>query len=166
MDNCPDNERKKLFALEQRQYKMDPFFSYPAGGGESIAGLCLRVKTTMLSHWARECPYERVTAVCHGHVMRALQIEFENLGHDDFIRLDASEEPADKIRNGQILWYTRRDPETGILCKRLVAVRSVCPLVSPSGAQEDHGWRRIQRRHYTNQDLLEEVTRHFRHISK
>ena len=31
------------------------------------------------------------------------QLELENLGHDDFIRLDASEKAADKIRNCQIL---------------------------------------------------------------
>lgn len=165
MDNCPDDEKKRLFVLEDRQFTIDPFLSFPAGGGESIADLCQRLKTTMISHWARECPDKRVVAVCHGHVMRALQLEFEDLGHDDFIRLDPSEKPEDKIRNCQIFWYTRRDPKTNKLLPHLVAVRSVCPLNSETGLVEDFGWREIVRNRYSNKDLIEEVSKYQRHIS-
>jgi|SRR3989344_6545946 len=165
MDNCPEDEKKRLFVLEEKQYEADPFLSYPAGGGESVAALCLREKATMIPHWARECSDKRIIAVCHGHVMRVIQIEFEDLGHDDFIRLDSSDDPKDKMRNCQILWYTRIDPETGEENERLVAVRSVCPLVCPSNTVEDFGWRRIQRHRYTNQDLLEEVSRYPRHVN-
>jgi len=165
MDNCPDDEKKKLFTLEQKQYETDPFLSYPAGGGESIAMLCLRIKATLIPHWARECSGKSVIAVCHGHVMRAIQIEFESLGHDDFIRLDSSEDSADKLRNGQIVWYTRRDPETGVINEKLVAVRSVCPLVCPSNTVEDWGWRRIVRPRFSNQELLEEVSQYPRHVN-
>src|SRR3989344_9370184 len=34
MDNCPVDEQKKMFELEEKQYRLDPFLSYPAGGGE------------------------------------------------------------------------------------------------------------------------------------
>lgn len=165
MDNCPDNKKKDLFKLEQRQFDLDPFLSYPAGGGESIADLCQRLKTTMIAHWARECSDKRVVAVCHGHVMRALQLEFEDLGHDDFIRLDVSEIPEEKIRNCQILWYTRRDPKTKKLFPNLVAVRSICPLNTDTGQTEDFGWKEITRNRYTNKDLLTEVDKYHRHIS-
>ncbi|MDP3792726.1 MAG: phosphoglycerate mutase family protein [bacterium] len=161
MDNCPDDEKKQLFTIEQRQFNMDPFLAYPAGGGESIADLCQRLKTTMIAHWARECSDKRVIAVCHGHVMRALQLEFEDLGHDDFIRLDASEKPEEKIRNCQILWYTRREPETKKLFPNLIAVRSV----SPTEKNMDFGWKKIKKNRYTNEDLLNEVDKYHRHIS-
>ena len=164
MDNYPEDEKKHLFELEIRQHQIDPFFSYPAGGGESVAALCHRLKTDFVSHLARECSYKRVIVVCHGHVMRALQIIFENVGPDDFIRLDSSENPKDKIRNCQIFWYTRRDPVTGVVGDRLSAVRSVCPLVFPTDTEEDWGWRSIQRRRYSNQELLAEVLRYPRHI--
>ncbi len=98
MDNCPDDEKKRLFRLEERQYELDKFLSYPAGGGESIAQLCQRLKATMLEHWARVCSDQRVVAVCHGHVMRAFQMELEHMGHDDFLRLDASDAREDKVR--------------------------------------------------------------------
>src|SRR3989338_9810446 len=164
IDNCPDDEKKNLFAFEQRQYEADPFLAYPAGGGESLAALCLRQKTTMMAHWARECSDKRIVVVCHGHVIRAIQIEFEDLGHDDFIRLDSSEEPADKIRNCQIIWYTLRHPDTRVIEPHLVAVLSVCPLF-PKDIVEDHGWRRMERNRYTSRDLLKEVDRYPRHIS-
>ncbi|MDP3963986.1 MAG: phosphoglycerate mutase family protein [bacterium] len=161
MDNCPFDEQQKLYEFEQRQYAIDPFLSYPAGGGESIAMLCLRMRD-FLNHLARECPDKRIIVVCHGHVMRALQLELGNLGHDDFIRLDASEDMPDRIRNCQILWYTRRDPDTGKIREpRIVAVRSICPW-DPKG---DYGWRKIERRRYSNDELMEEVSRYPRHIS-
>ena len=93
--------------------------------------------------------------------MRALQLEFEDLGHDDFIRLDVSEVPEEKIRNCQIHWYTRHDPTTKKLFPYLVAVRSV----SPSEKNKDFGWREIKRNRYTNDDLLMEILRYPRHIS-
>lgn len=128
--------------------------------------MCLRLKTDFIAHLARECSDKRVIVVCHGHVIRALQLEFESLGHDDFIRLDSSEEPADKIRNCQILWYTRRNPATGKVEKEnLVAVRSICPLIYPLNVQEDHGWRYIKKYRFSNQDLLNEVNRYSRHVN-
>ncbi|OGN04091.1 MAG: hypothetical protein A3B99_05250 [Candidatus Yanofskybacteria bacterium RIFCSPHIGHO2_02_FULL_44_12b] len=165
MDNCPEDEKAKLFSLEKEQHERDPFLSYPAGGGESIALLCLRLKAGMITHWARECPDKRIIAVCHGHVMRVIQLEFEDLGHDDFIRLDKSEKPNEAIRNCQILWYTRRDPKTQKLHPHLVAVRSVCPLNTTTGLTEDSGWQEIVRNRYSNEDLLNEVSKYPRHIS-
>lgn len=163
MDNTPENERKKLFAREHHKFQLDPFLSYPAGGGESVAALCHRLKTDFLDHLARECSDKKVIAVCHGHVMRALQLELESLGHDDFIRLDPSEKPEDKIYNCQIFWYTRRDPEKNSLeSSKLTAVRSVCP----SGAVNDFGWRRIKRNRYSNEDLMNEVLKYPRHVSR
>lgn len=160
MDNITDAEKKERYAREHALYEMDPFLSYPAGGGESFAAHCFRMKGAMLSHWARECSDKRVVAACHGHVMRALQVELEALGHDDFIRLNNSEEPEDKIRNCQIMWYSRRDPETQLLSNSPVVVRSVSP-----SEKKDFGWRRIIRRKYTNEELAAEVERYPRYIS-
>lgn len=163
MDNLPENEKERLFELERRQFEIDKFLSYPAGGGENIPALCLRLKTDWVAHVARECPDKRVIVVCHGHVMRGLQMIFEDLGHDDFIQLDSSTEPADMMLNCQILWYTRRDPDSGkVESSKLVAVRSVCN----HGVIGDYGWRRIQRKRYSNQELLDEVNQYPRHIYK
>lgn len=160
MDNIPDAEKKQRFATEHALYEQDAFLAYPAGGGESFAAHCFRMKATMLEHWARECADKRVIAVCHGHVMRALQVELEAMDHDDFIRLNDSDAPEDKVRNCQIFWYTRRDPESLVLGDAYVAMRSV----SPSEGR-DFGWRRIVRHKFTNEDLLAEVARYPRYAA-
>lgn len=163
MDNCPADEMGKLFEHEVRQYRLDPFLAYPAGGGESIASLCLRLRSDFFDHLCRRASDKSVVVVCHGHVMRAIQLEAEQLGHDDFIRLDASENDEDKIRNCQIIWYTRRNPVTRkVESDHLYAVRSVCPWDSKG----DYGWRIIQRHRFSNEELMQEVNRYPRHVNK
>ena len=163
MDNLPQDEQATLFAREQTQYKLDPFLSIPAGGGESIPALCLRAKADTIADLARECSDKSVLLVCHGQTMRAVQLELLNLGHDDFLRLEASGDPADKIRNCQIMWYTRRDPETKrIAGSKLYAWRSI----TPRGENTiDSGWKRVERRRFTNEDLRRDVDRYPRHAS-
>lgn len=162
MDNLPPDEKARLFSLEQRQYELDRFLSIPAGGGESAAALCLRIKTDIIAHLARDYSDKSVAVVCHGHVMRALQMELLQLGHDDFIRLDSSSSPLEKIQNCQIMWYTRRNPSTGrIHDSRLYAWRSLCPW---KPEETDTGWITIVRKKITNDELREEVARYPRHV--
>lgn len=151
----------ELRERDQTSNAIDLFLSYPTCGGESIAALCSRLKSGFLVDLEEECRGEVVIAVCHGHVMRAVQLLLEDLGHDDFIRLDSSKEPADRILNCQIHWYTRRDPKTLELSQDFIAVRSVCA----HGLKGDYGWRRIQRRRYSNEELLAEVQRYPRYLN-
>lgn len=165
MDNMPADEQRRHFGMEVEQYEDDPFLAYPAGGGESIAIHCLRLKAGIIEHWSRKCFDKRVLCVSHGHVMRGLQLELEGLNHDDFIRLNDSEDPADKILNCQIFWYSRRDPDDpSVMNNHHVAVRSVCPY-DKNGQIVDNGWRRIVRRTFTNEELLAEVEQYPRHIN-
>lgn len=161
IDNVPRSEERELFPLEHKQYKINPFYSVPAGGGESFASFCLRLKAMFIEHLSRRSNDFAVIAVCHGHVMRALQMEIENLEHDDFLRLDSSKDPTDKIDNCQIFWYTRIDPNTGDVGKKIIAVRSI----SPWGDVFDSGWRRIVPKFSSNEDLLEEVSRYPRIVN-
>lgn len=161
-DNMPRDEERLQFPREQEQYKIDPFLSVPAGGGESFASFCLRIKAGVIEHLSRRLPKDIVIMVCHGHVMRALQIEIENLGHDDFLRLDSSKKPEEKMNNCQILWYSRRDPKNPEhVDDRVLTVRSVCPWKEDG----DYGWRYIERKLLTNEDLLSEFSRYIRHAN-
>lgn len=143
---------------ELYKYPQDYFFSYPPGGGESFAALCLRAKTGFIDCLENECSGgEVVIGVSHGYFMRATQLVLEDLGRDDFIRLNESQELVDRIFNGQIHWYSRRDPDTlRVKSSKMVAVRSVCV----SGAIGDYGWRRIERRRHSNEDLMKGVIKY------
>ncbi len=156
MDNITEEEKRERYALEVEEWEKHSFFSTPAGGGESVAQLCMRLKTTMLTHWARECPNDNVIVVCHGRVIRGFQVEIEGLLPEDFLRLINSKQPWDKMRNGQIVWYTRFDPWTGEEHPHIVAVRIVCPWDLIGG---DYGWRRIERKTWSNEELLSEAAK-------
>ncbi len=160
MDNISVSEQQKMFAREMHQYEIEPFFAYPAGGGESIAGFCQRLDAGFVEPEIRKSNVERVLVVSHGHVMRGMEFILEDLSHDEFVTRDKSERNRDKIRNAQIIWFTRRDPDTNELNQDFVAVRSVCPW-DPKG---DYGWRRIERKFYSNKELMEEVRMHKRQI--
>lgn len=162
MDNLPPDEKERLYDVEQRQYELDPFLSIPAGGGESVAALCLRLKADIIAHIARDYSSMSVAMVCHGHVMRALQLELLQLGHDDFLYLDRSKDPKDKIHNCQIMWYTRRDPSDGrVQGPRLYAWRSLSPW---NQDQSDTGWVKIERKRMSNDQLRDDVARYARHV--
>ncbi len=163
IDNIPRSEEREKFSREHKLYTLDPFLSVPAGGGESVANFALRLKAGIIEHWARQRSNDCVVCVSHGHVMRALQLEIENLTHDDFIRLDSSKIPSEQMNNCQILWYTRRDPYSpgSFPNNKVTAVRSVCPWKEDG----DYGWRYITRKLATNEDLLTEVSRYQRHVS-
>lgn len=161
-DNIPRSEERGLFPSEHKQYLLNSFLSVPAGGGESVPNFALRLKAGIIEHWARQRSFDTVLCVSHGHVMRALQLEIENLTHDDFMRLDSSKIPSERMNNCQILWYTRRDPDNleAPPGTKVNAVRSVCPWKEGG----DYGWRRITRKLATNEDLLREVSKYPRQV--
>jgi hypothetical protein len=62
-----------------------------------------------------------------------------------------SQDPFDRIHNGQILHYTRREPGTGRIVPYLNWRRSICPW---NLALSRNDWEPIERPRYTNEDLL------------
>ena len=72
-------------------------------------------------------------------------------------RVLGSEDPTDRIHNCQVIHYTRRDPSSGELSAHLDWFRSICPWDSSLCCQE---WRTIERRTYTNEELIEMAARY------
>lgn len=122
----------------------DPFYGAPPNG-ESISNLCLRVDR-VLDTLHREYPGKSVIIVCHGELMWAFRVRLERLLEDDFIRLDKSKNPHDRIHNAQILHY-----------KNGHQVRSICPS---DKTLSSNGWKEIYRKQFSNQDLLDDVEKH------
>jgi hypothetical protein len=78
--------------------------------------------------------------------MWAFRVRLERLLEDDFIRLDKSKNPHDRIHNAQILHY-----------KKGQQVRSICPS---DKTLSSNGWKEIYRKQFSNQDLLNDVEKH------
>jgi NAD+ kinase len=151
-DIMPEAEKQAKYPDVFRQYRLDPFYWAPPQG-ESMAQLCLRIDR-VLQTLHRECSEKKVIIVCHGLVMWAFMIRIERLTPTQFVGRTQSDAIVDKIRNGQIMQYTRRDPAEQTLSPRADWVRSVCPWETARSRVE---WRKIERPRWTNADLLELV---------
>jgi NAD+ kinase len=155
LDICPENERIERFGDAMRRRIVQPFFWKPPNG-ESFLELCLRVDR-VLNTLHRECSDQSVVVVCHGEVIRAIEVRIERITQGRFRELTFSRERWDRIYNGQVTHYTRRNPVNGALAKHANWVRRVRPNEFPDEGC-DTGWKEIVRPTYTNLELLETVS--------
>lgn len=161
MDLMTDEARHKKYAEELAMRKIDSFYWCPPRG-ESMANLCRR-EDKILETLHRECADKKVIIVCHGEVMWAFRVRLERMLQGRFKELDTSSHPFDRIHNCQILHYSRRHPETGEIEPYINWFRSVCPS---NFSLSRNDWEKINRRRFSNEDLLKEVENYPRIISE
>eukprot|EP00736_Rhodelphis_marinus_P006425 Rmarinus@m.26409 len=149
--------RDSLFADEEKRRARDSLFFAPAGG-ESLAHVCTRVDS-VLNFLNLHCANMRVIMVCHGELMWGFRLRFERLTGLQYRELQQLARVEDRIHNGQILWYTRRNPSTGVVDPHFRWYASVCPWdMSRSNGQ----FKEIARHGHTNESLLVETNRYIR----
>lgn len=150
----PESERYELFSAELAARREDPCYWRPPEG-ESLAEVCLRVER-VLNRLGRECPGGTCILATHEDVMWAARFVVERMTQEQWRDLLLSDDPCDKIHNGQVVQYTRRDPATGQCSDSLEWVRSVCPW-DPARSRGE--WQRIQPPSFSNEELLAAVAR-------
>jgi NAD+ kinase len=150
----PESERYERFGAGLAQRREDPCYWRPPEG-ESLADVCLRVER-VLARVRRDCPGGSCVVSTHEDVMWAARFMLEGMTQEHWRHLLLSEDPRDKIHNGQVLHYTRRDPDSGRCSDRLEWVRCICPWDS-SLSHDD--WRHIGPRRFANDELLADVAR-------
>lgn len=160
LDSYPDDERGAKFGENLRMKDVEPFYWIPSGG-ESLAALCQRIDL-VLELLRRECSDKRVIIVCHGEVMLGFRIKIEKLSQTKFKEIYLSPQEEDRIKNCQILHYSRRDPASGEISRHIDWMRMIRPTKSPVWTT---GWREIVRPSYTNEELLQIVSAMPRSIS-
>jgi broad specificity phosphatase PhoE len=133
--------------------KLIDAFYYAPPGGESIAGCCLRVDV-WLENLRKSCSGQRVLAVCHGNILKALRIRLENLRQEDWIKIKNHDRNYVSY-NCQVVHYTRRDPNTHKVHRNFEFVRSICPW--DLRRSEPNQWVKVVRPKMTNELLLQSV---------
>lgn len=76
--------------------------AYP--GGEPMAAVYDRVKMFLAKF------QQSAIVVTSGEVIQAFRLVLEGIPPEDYLRL---EENGEHIRNGQVVWYSRRSPDSG-----------------------------------------------------
>ncbi|MBI4118214.1 MAG: histidine phosphatase family protein [Parcubacteria group bacterium] len=145
----PEDERQAKFGEALRMKEQEPFFWRPPNG-QSLAEKCLHVDR-VLDTLDRECRDMSVLMACHGETTWAIRVRIERISQQRFRDLHLSKDPDDRIKNCQVLHYTRRNPFTGELAPRANWLRMVRPAENPVW---DTGWQTIERPKYSNDDLL------------
>ena len=121
-------------------------------GGESMAELVDRTKSGIIQTLYREVPGGNAVVVAHGNLLWAVRMIMESLTYDEYNKLDSSNSPLEKINNCQVLQYTRVNPaDSSDVSENFRWMRSVCPW---NLNLSTHEWRTIDRKKYSNQDLL------------
>jgi len=143
-------ERNTEFKSEMERRARDLFYYQPPGG-ESIATCALRVEK-FLSTLKASCSGYRVIVVCHGNILKAIRIRVERMSQQDFSKF--STDPLYKTYNCQIIWYSRRDPETNRIARDFNWVKTICPWDTTKTPTD---WIRIKRPVYSNEALLQMV---------
>ena len=159
MDLMSWQERVEKMGSELKRRALDRFLFAPPGG-ESMADVAFRTNS-IISQLHRECADRKVIIVCHGDVMWAMRTRLERMSLRRYRDLSASRRVTDHIHHGQIMWYTRRDPDTGKISPFFTHMKSVCPW---NMSQSINAWVRIERSMYTNGMLLATAEQVYRTI--
>jgi len=148
MEGLSFAERTARFNDELKRMERDHYLFSPPGG-ESLAEMSVRVDR-ILSAMHSSLPEKRVLVVTHTDVMWAVRQQVERLSLPRFRDLRHSSRPQDQFHGGQILIYTRVNPESGKLAPAFQWMKSICPW-NPELSKS--GWQRIQSSVYDNQML-------------
>jgi broad specificity phosphatase PhoE len=141
-EKYPDSAHKK---------EIDSLYWRPPGG-ESIAQVGETRVQRFFETLHREAAEQNVIAVTHGEFIWATRFELERMDHERWAI--SEKDAAQKIKNCQVVEWSRLDPETGAQSPKILWVRSVCPWETPDSPGE---WQHIERRGYTSEELLTEV---------
>eukprot|EP00028_Trichosphaerium_sp_Am-I-7-wt_P010014 CAMPEP_0168537054 /NCGR_PEP_ID=MMETSP0405-20121227/20049_1 /TAXON_ID=498012 /ORGANISM="Trichosphaerium sp, Strain Am-I-7 wt" /LENGTH=298 /DNA_ID=CAMNT_0008565443 /DNA_START=136 /DNA_END=1032 /DNA_ORIENTATION=- len=142
-------DQQKLYGKEV-QYRHSDKFYWSAPGGESIATSCIRV-AQFLRKLAEMCSGFKVLLVCHRNIMLAFRILLEGVTSERY--LEISENHRHKLKHGQVLHFSRRNPNTGEVGPYLNWLKSTCAH-SPDSSS---GWVHLQQTVFTNDELSSSV---------
>jgi NAD+ kinase len=148
----PESERYERFAEELAARRQDPCYWRPPEG-ESLADVYVRIRLVLAK--MGECsPDGTCILVTHEDVMWAARLLLEGVSQEQWRALLLSEDPCDKLHNGQVLHYSRRDPDTGRCSDSFQWVRSVCPW---DPTRSPNAWQHIRPSRFSNKELLATV---------
>eukprot|EP01095_Lingulamoeba_sp_RSL-Kostka_P008511 TRINITY_DN2868_c0_g1_i1.p1 TRINITY_DN2868_c0_g1~~TRINITY_DN2868_c0_g1_i1.p1 ORF type:complete len:412 (+),score=146.55 TRINITY_DN2868_c0_g1_i1:41-1237(+) len=147
--------RKREYGKELRRRERDIFY-YAPPGGESIASICIRVDK-FLDSLDRNCSGLDVIVVCHGNIMEAFRLRLERMSQYQYrqYKADQANDPTKKIKNCEIFWYSRRNPNSLKIedTIRFKWSKFIWPI-----NQSSEGWKKISRISFNNKDLLDQIT--------
>jgi NAD+ kinase len=149
LDHLTEHERREHYAAQLADKSTSPFYWRPPNG-ESVAEVSTRL-LGLLDRLRHDCSAGSALLVCHGELIGAFRARVEDMSQRDFLAWHS--DPSEKIANGEIVHYSRRDPETGDVSERFAWRRTAVP----SDESRSQLWHHIAGRRYDSAGLLSAV---------
>lgn len=144
--SIPRSKYKDVSESNVNLHSVDYLYWRPPSG-ESMADLQIRARL-LFDTLHRECDQKKVIVVSHGEFIDACRAELEYLNDEEWD--EVSKDIIYKIYNAQVLHYSRIDPKTKERASYLRWFQNVCPWSD----DPDDSWSVIERKSYSNEDLL------------
>jgi broad specificity phosphatase PhoE len=155
IESISDNDFQARYPDNARKKRVDPLHWRPPGG-ESIAGMVddrIRGYFEDLEEMHKTWAVDSVCISGHGEYMWGVRLYIESMEHGDWAA--ARNDPRQKIHNGQVVHYTREDPESSSLSDVYSWMRSVNPVTDPDSPGE---WSPVpEPRSFTASELLDQA---------
>lgn len=132
-------ERDELDA-SRRERAAAPMYWRPLNG-ESIADVTVRIRD-IIETLHRETSEKKVLIVRHGEVIESFRVVLERMTDQQYADWTNNKVPEDRIHNGQVLHFTRRDPESGSMAPYIGWWRSVS---ATNLSLCNHSWKAVHR---------------------
>jgi len=135
--------------------KENSLFYYAAPGGESVINCMNRVESFLNSTFDKtiDKTEKSILCVCHGGIMNSFRLLLENIRGTDKDKISKMRLGEEKINNGQILWYSRKDPFTNKINSTYKWLYTICPWNTKTINYDIKDWIEIKPRLYNNDDL-------------
>jgi broad specificity phosphatase PhoE len=157
-----DNEQQDRYDLSRTLKSQSKWYWCPPGGESLATGVRLRFED-ILETLHREQAGKSVIAVTHGETMEVARFVLERLLPEEWHQQEEDENY--KLSNCQILHYSRLNPTTGDLGRHMEWRRSICAWDS-SRSWNDGEWAHIERKQFSDTDLLRLVEEYPRLLSE
>ena len=155
---------EQLAAEEQKKHKANkkrnPLYAQMPNG-QSISNL-LPTNHIFFGMLHREHPEDTVVAVCHGERLFSIRYQLERMSDEQFGEVMRSSRKSLRIRNCQILEYTREHPETGLMTNSYQWMCSFCPW---DLREKDLQWKSFEAYRPTDDELLADAHQYPRYLS-
>lgn len=146
-----DAEAAEKYTRSRMLRKQHKWYWCPAGGESLATGVRFRFES-ILNHMSRETPGKSNVIVSHGELMEVATVLLERLTPDEW--LERNRDPGFDMGNCQIIHYTRKDPETGVITPDL-RWRRALNIWDNSKSWNDGEWTELKpRKLYTNEELI------------
>ncbi|MDD3773654.1 MAG: histidine phosphatase family protein [Weeksellaceae bacterium] len=134
------SERKEFYEITDKLMNRDPFHA-SFEGGESIWGVKNERIRNIMNTWAREQDGKKILVVTHGDLIRAARVGFERILPEEFEAIELN--PVYKVKNCQILEYSRVNPFTG-QDEGKIKWRRITNPTEPETSPDNGNWIELQ----------------------